>query len=195
MVDATPTVDAPSKPHQRFRRTRIAASVFFAVLTVAMCVLWVRSYSIADICGVTFDHERRWNCRVGGWPDYLDIPTYKSAIWAIGKRREWDIRSASMLSNSAQGEPVFYLKRFDEHSRVIVPHLLVATFGTALPRPLGSPVASPSAPCSSPRRWWQSCWGWESGWRPEPSHWSPLFRTLRTHPWPKIDTVHAATNR
>jgi hypothetical protein len=52
MVDPTPTVDAPSKPAQRFRRTRIAASVFFAVLTVALCALWVRSYSRSDSCRV-----------------------------------------------------------------------------------------------------------------------------------------------
>ena len=29
---------------QLIRRLRIAASVFFAVVTVALCVLWVRSY-------------------------------------------------------------------------------------------------------------------------------------------------------
>jgi hypothetical protein len=49
MVDPTPTVDAPSKPPQRFRPTRIAASVFFAVLTVALCVLWVRSYQRLEV--------------------------------------------------------------------------------------------------------------------------------------------------
>jgi hypothetical protein len=45
-----------------------------------------------------------------------------------------------MLSNSAQAEPVFYLKRFDEYSRVIVPHLLVVLFGTAF-------AAAPWFPC------------------------------------------------
>lgn len=48
MVDPTPTVDAPSKPHQRFRRTRITASLFFAVLTVTLCMLWVRSFHWDD---------------------------------------------------------------------------------------------------------------------------------------------------
>ena len=42
----TPTVDAP-KP-LRFRRTRIAVTVLFGVLAVAMCVLWVRSHWRAD---------------------------------------------------------------------------------------------------------------------------------------------------
>jgi hypothetical protein len=34
---------------QFFRRLRIAASVFFAVVTAALCLLWVRSYSRVDI--------------------------------------------------------------------------------------------------------------------------------------------------
>lgn len=44
MADPTPTVESPSKPIFRFRRTRIALSVVFGVLTVALCVLWMRSY-------------------------------------------------------------------------------------------------------------------------------------------------------
>jgi hypothetical protein len=43
MPDSSPTVDASSEP-LRFRRTRIAVSVFSVVLTVALVVLWVRSY-------------------------------------------------------------------------------------------------------------------------------------------------------
>jgi hypothetical protein len=42
MEDLTPTADAP-KP-LRSRRTRIGVSILFGVLTVALCVLWVRSY-------------------------------------------------------------------------------------------------------------------------------------------------------
>lgn len=44
LTHPTPTVDAPSKPLQRYQQTRNAASVFFGVLTVALCVLWARSY-------------------------------------------------------------------------------------------------------------------------------------------------------
>jgi hypothetical protein len=46
--DATPTADVSAKP-RRFRRLRIAMSVFFGVVTVALCVLWVRSYSWRDL--------------------------------------------------------------------------------------------------------------------------------------------------
>lgn len=44
MDDPAPIADTPSKPRLRFRRTRIAVSVFFGLLTVALCALWVRSY-------------------------------------------------------------------------------------------------------------------------------------------------------
>jgi hypothetical protein len=43
MDDPTSHVDAPRLP-LRFRRTRIVASVFFAAVTVSLCVLWVRSF-------------------------------------------------------------------------------------------------------------------------------------------------------
>jgi hypothetical protein len=49
MEDPTPTVDAPSRPPQRFRRTRIAVSVFFGVLTAALVVLWLRSLQKNEI--------------------------------------------------------------------------------------------------------------------------------------------------
>jgi membrane protein DedA with SNARE-associated domain len=41
------------------RRVKIAASVFFAVLTVALCVFWVRSYSC-----VTNIQEKLWGSRI-----------------------------------------------------------------------------------------------------------------------------------
>jgi hypothetical protein len=44
MSDATPITEVPAQPPRRFRRLRIAVSVFFGVLAVALCVLWVASY-------------------------------------------------------------------------------------------------------------------------------------------------------
>jgi hypothetical protein len=49
MPDETPESDVPSKPPMQLRRVRIAVSAFFGVLSVALCVLWVRSYSRCDI--------------------------------------------------------------------------------------------------------------------------------------------------
>jgi len=48
MSDPTPTVDVPSTPPIRFRRTRIAVSVFFGLLTVVLVALWIRSYSFNE---------------------------------------------------------------------------------------------------------------------------------------------------
>jgi hypothetical protein len=48
MSDATPPTDVSARSPRRFRRLRIAASVSFACLTMALCVLWVRSYTWRD---------------------------------------------------------------------------------------------------------------------------------------------------
>jgi hypothetical protein len=48
MDDPTPVVDSHSRPPRRFRRTRIAVSVFFGVLTLLILVLWARSYWRSD---------------------------------------------------------------------------------------------------------------------------------------------------
>jgi hypothetical protein len=52
MPDQTPKSDVPSKPPMRFRRVRFAVSLFFGVLTLAFCALWVRSLSQSDL--ITF---------------------------------------------------------------------------------------------------------------------------------------------
>lgn len=44
MDDSTPIVDAPSKLPPRFRRTRIAVSVFFGVLALAFAIAWIWSH-------------------------------------------------------------------------------------------------------------------------------------------------------
>jgi hypothetical protein len=48
MDDPTPNFDAPSRPPMRFRRTRIATSVFFGVLSLILLMMWVRSYWYFD---------------------------------------------------------------------------------------------------------------------------------------------------
>ena len=44
LSNATPPADVSAKPPRRFRRLRIAVSVFFGVLAVALCVLWLIGY-------------------------------------------------------------------------------------------------------------------------------------------------------
>jgi len=51
MSDATPPADVSTYTPMRFRRLRIAVSVCFGVVTVALCVLWVRSYWFIDRYG------------------------------------------------------------------------------------------------------------------------------------------------
>jgi hypothetical protein len=90
MTDATPIANVPTQPLQRFRRTRIAVSVFCGVLTAALCVLWVRSFFTRDV--VSYLHENSRFAMLGfnrgsayfaqgsllggspnGW-DYLNFP-------------------------------------------------------------------------------------------------------------------------
>ena len=56
MSDAPPSVDVSAKPPRRFLRLRISASAFFAVLAVAMVVLWVRSYWRVDYVTIEGAH-------------------------------------------------------------------------------------------------------------------------------------------
>ncbi len=49
MSDAMPVDDVSAPRPGRFGRLRIAVSVFFGVLAVALCVLWVRSYWHSDV--------------------------------------------------------------------------------------------------------------------------------------------------
>ena len=44
--------DVPEAPRRRFRKLRIAWSVFWGVLAVLLCVQWVRSYWWVDAIGV-----------------------------------------------------------------------------------------------------------------------------------------------
>ena len=58
MSDATPAAEVTESRPRRFRKLRIAASVFFGAMTVALCVLWVRSYWQADQYHVRFWDRR-----------------------------------------------------------------------------------------------------------------------------------------
>jgi hypothetical protein len=120
----------------RFRKLRIAWSVGWAVVAVLLIVLWLRSYWWADICGVTFAHEQRWNFASENGRIFLIVPDYESAMWAIGKSREWDVRSDPMSIYSTFDEPVFYFKSFSGYFRIIIPHALFAlSFATLAAAP------------------------------------------------------------
>jgi hypothetical protein len=116
----------------RFRKLRIAWSVLWGIAFVLLIALWVRSYWRCDICGLTLDAQKRWNfCSVEG-RIFLIVPDCTSANWAIGKSREWDIRSEYVPYVSNDGEPFLYLNGFDGYYRAIVPHLMLAAFAIPL---------------------------------------------------------------
>ena len=77
MPDQTPESDGPSKPPMRFRRVRIAVSVFFALVAVALCVLWVRSQDHID--RLTWHYRRPRAIQVGTEPGRIDIKVFTDA--------------------------------------------------------------------------------------------------------------------
>jgi hypothetical protein len=114
------------------RGLRIAWSAVCGILCVLLIVLWVRSYSKKDICGLTFANQKRCNyCAMQG-RIFLIVFDYETSAWAIGKRREWDIRSEATSSDDAKGEPHFYFKSFDGYYSMILPHPLLVVLGTTL---------------------------------------------------------------
>jgi hypothetical protein len=60
MSDATPPADVSIKPTQRFRRLRIAVSVFSGVLAVTLCVLWMRGYIDSSSSWFGFDWQSKY---------------------------------------------------------------------------------------------------------------------------------------
>jgi hypothetical protein len=73
MSDATPNADVSAKP--RFRRLRIAWSLFFALLTVALCMLWVRSYWRMDILAGRYADiaSIHGQMSIGGMPSLMSL--------------------------------------------------------------------------------------------------------------------------
>lgn len=128
------------------RQLRIAASVFFGTLTVALCMLWVRSYWRAGICGLTFNHEKRTNFASEYGRVFLIVFDCETYVWAIGKPRDWDLRSVphSSLYPTARTEgellkqmdappfPGFYFRQFAGFYRVIVPYWFLIVVAASL---------------------------------------------------------------
>ena len=111
---------------------RIAVTVLSLTASVLLIALWVRSYSTKDICGLTFVNQKRCNYCAKQGRIFLTVFDYETSAWAIGKRREWDIRSEATSSDDAKGEPHFYFEKFDGYYRMILPHLLLVVLGTTL---------------------------------------------------------------
>lgn len=108
-------------------RLRIAVSALFAVVTVLLCVLWVRSYSISD----TLRGPASNNSRI--WINSLEGRVNISAPWRGGGAGHWTIRrTAITLPDESLDLERFFSQclRFEvwhEHPirGVIVPYLFL----------------------------------------------------------------------
>jgi hypothetical protein len=115
MTDATPP-DAPAKP-LRFRRLRIAASAFFALVALALCVLWVLSYwlnermSMLDVYGFrsTAGTNLGWVYVYRGKPPELRTSVLiVSDGWRYNTGQPISLRDASWQTN-ARGGNVYWM--------------------------------------------------------------------------------------
>jgi hypothetical protein len=133
------------------KHLRIAFTALSLTVCVLLIVLWLRSYSFVDICGLTFAGQARTNFVSKNGRIWLIILDYKTYVWAVGKTREWDIRSEPVSKQyqiwttdddlindtGAPKLPGLYLKRFPNgYYRAIVPHryfVLLAALLSAAP--------------------------------------------------------------
>ena len=148
MSDATPLADVSAKLPRRFRRLRIAVSVFFGALTVALCVFWVRSYRFRDEM-----NYRYWPSRV------FEIVSMESRLEFVNgdpisdwphrfnshANGEWDSYRMSHPRGFSGGNTVGTPFRVTiPHYAVIIMQLSLLHFGS-----IEFHAASPSARCSS----------------------------------------------
>ena len=91
---------------QFIRRLRIAASVFFALMTVALCVLWVRSYWRSDVVARSV---------AGG--SYMEIKSICGGIRASRQSAGHDLPSFWGYRSSVLGERYWPSTRISWGSR------------------------------------------------------------------------------
>src|SRR5262245_36201978 len=77
---------------------KILASSLSLIACVAAIVFWVRSYRVADIFGVTFNHQKRTGITSEIGYVFAIVFDAKTYAWAIQQSHEWDIRS-SLVEN------------------------------------------------------------------------------------------------
>src|SRR5215471_11619747 len=112
------------------RRLKIAWTVFFAVLAVALCVLWVRSYTTLDNLAGHFPLNPSWSC----------TSAYgRVAMGSIsaGARWDWKYHNAVLDGNSYGGPPKeprpwFIVQRTPVDTSISVPHGFLVLLAFAL---------------------------------------------------------------
>jgi hypothetical protein len=117
---------------QLIRRLRIAASVFFAVVTVALCVLWVRSYYLTDSLEIR-TNERLFQVRsvVGRIVLWRYLPADKQYgqilldEFSQGKFFATSTFGDSFWSLSKEGELGFFYRANKESLKVGIPYWFV----------------------------------------------------------------------
>jgi len=132
MADATPTIDVSAKPPTRFRRLRIAVSVFFGVVIVVFATLWVRSYRGEDvICVPTLGRYFRLNSvpgRIYFSLQYVGRKFWSNHSWKGNGSAAVELRHAISDRYEMFG---FALREKNGTSYVHVPHWFLVSAAAA----------------------------------------------------------------
>lgn len=107
------------------RRVRISVSVFFAVLAVLLCVLWVRSYWVTDL--ISRIDSRNIATTIGSQYGTIYFANFDAAIAYKGSLssaapREWAYKSVGGYTSS---DGPFVWRRDRTSLHVVVPHWLI----------------------------------------------------------------------
>jgi hypothetical protein len=109
---------------------RIAFSAFFALISLALCTLWVRSYSTSDYVRIEQPSSR---LEVSGSRGRTFWKWTK--LIAASPRGGWEHRSNEVKASTEPGDlddPLFFLGHYSTDVRAYAPHWFYASIAIAL---------------------------------------------------------------
>lgn len=120
------------------RKLRIAVSVFFGLLTVALCVLWVRSYWVSELL-VTAKTPTAWS--LGPIRGGLLLGTYPQGT--VNNWREWYLASSPSRSGTIVRSLRFSFDFSGDTKSMVVPFWFLIGATCAFWMPLSWPTIRP----------------------------------------------------
>jgi len=120
--DAVPTPDSIWR-----RRSRVAMSLFFGVMTAALVVLWVRSYWRRDFSWST----GRWHSVVASNYGFLTLDLTRTS------QAKSSYQSGIGAAAASQTVPRLYYSRYRDRIRIVMPHWVPAIVTAVLTAVIG----------------------------------------------------------
>ena len=129
MSTAMPTAGTSIKPPLRFRRTRIAVSLFFGMLTVAIVAFWVRSYATMDFARLKILPKFYIQVLAGDARMVVHFELQRTTDWFLWTTHTVDVHSNAQSDNRI---PPFDLNFWPTFARLYLAHWVLAVTTTVL---------------------------------------------------------------